>query len=108
MVTSTGCFWAGSRSKVLKARLFERLRREREEAMLNQYGEKKDISWGSQIRSYVFHPYSMVKDHRTDHETSSVQDVMDGDLDDFIQAYLKKFVKRGSLSADGKDPPPKS
>ena len=86
--------------KVLKARLFERLRREREEAMLNQYGEKKEIAWGSQIRSYVFHPYSMVKDLRTEEETSNVQAVMDGDLDPFIQAYLKKFVKRGGLGTE--------
>jgi peptide chain release factor 2 len=84
--------------KVLKARLYERYRKDREKEMLNQYGEKKDIAWGSQIRSYVFHPYSMVKDHRTTHETSNVQAVMDGDLDAFIQAYLKKFVKREVVS----------
>ena len=49
---------------------------------------KKKIEWGSQIRSYVFHPYNMVKDHRTSHETSNVQAVMDGDIDGFIEAYL--------------------
>ncbi|MBI3307666.1 MAG: peptide chain release factor 2 [Candidatus Omnitrophica bacterium] len=78
--------------KVLKARLFERYRQENEAALKSKYGEKKDISWGSQIRSYVFHPYSMVKDHRTNVETSNVQAVMDGALDEFIHAYLKKFV----------------
>ncbi len=52
-------------------------------------GEQKLIEWGSQIRSYVFHPYSLVKDVRTNHETSQIQNVMDGDLDDFIFAYLK-------------------
>ena len=78
--------------KILKARLYERYRKEREQEMKDQYGEKKEIAWGSQIRSYVFHPYSMVKDLRTQVETSNVQAVMDGDLDPFIQAYLKKFV----------------
>jgi peptide chain release factor 2 len=76
--------------KVLKARLYERYRQEREAEMKAQYGEKKKIEWGSQIRSYVFHPYSMVKDHRTNHETSDTQYVMDGGLDEFIQAYLKQ------------------
>jgi len=79
--------------KVLKARLYERYRQEREQEMKAKYGEKKEIAWGSQIRSYVFHPYSMVKDHRTSHETSNVQAVMDGEIDLFIQAYLKQFVK---------------
>ena len=51
-------------------------------------GNKKEISWGSQIRSYVFHPYNMVKDHRTKHETSNIQSVMDGNIDGFIRAYL--------------------
>lgn len=76
--------------KVLKARLYERYRQEREAAMKNQYGEKKKIEWGSQIRSYVFHPYTLVKDHRTDFETSDGQSVMDGHLDEFIHAYLKQ------------------
>ncbi len=79
--------------KVLRARLFERLLKEREAEFKAQYGEKKEIAWGSQIRSYVFHPYTMVKDHRTAVETSNGQAVMDGDLDAFIQAYLKKTVK---------------
>ncbi|MDD5670417.1 MAG: peptide chain release factor 2 [Candidatus Omnitrophica bacterium] len=82
--------------KILKARLYERYRREKESAMLAQYGEKKKIEWGSQIRSYVLHPYSMVKDHRTDAETSNTQAVMDGDLEMFIQAYLKQFAGKGS------------
>ena len=76
--------------KVLKARLYERYRQEREAAMKVQYGEKKKIEWGSQIRSYVFHPYSLVKDHRTNYETSDTQHVMDGALDEFIHAYLKQ------------------
>lgn len=78
--------------QVLKARLFERRLREQDEKLKKQYGEKKEIAWGSQIRSYVFHPYSMVKDHRTEHETSNVQAVMNGDLDAFIEVYLKQMV----------------
>ena len=76
--------------KILKARLYERRRQEEEQKMKAQYGEKKDISWGSQIRSYVFHPYTMVKDHRTEYETSDGHGVMDGDIDPFIEAYLKR------------------
>lgn len=75
--------------KILKARLFEKLRQDREEELKNKYGEKKEIAWGSQIRSYVFHPYTMVKDHRTNTETSNGQAVMDGAIDEFIQAFLK-------------------
>lgn len=75
--------------KILKARLYEHYRREQEASMKEQYGEKKEIAWGSQIRSYVFHPYTMVKDLRTNVETSNGKAVMDGDLDAFIQAYLK-------------------
>lgn len=80
--------------KVLKARLYERYRQEQEEKMLSQYGEKKKIEWGSQIRSYVFHPYSMVKDHRTNVETSNTQAVMDGELREFMEAYLKQTANR--------------
>lgn len=78
--------------KVLKAKLYERYRQERDAQLKNKYGEKKEIAWGSQIRSYVFHPYTLVKDHRTEMETSNGQAVMDGDLDDFIHAYLKQTV----------------
>lgn len=80
--------------KVIKARLYERKRQDEEAKLKAQYGEKKDNSWGSQIRSYVFHPYTMVKDHRTDYETSNGQAVMDGEIDEFIQAYLKQNVKK--------------
>ena len=78
--------------KILKARLYEKLRREKDEELKTKYGEKKEIAWGSQIRSYVFHPYTMVKDHRTGVETSNGQAVMDGGLDAFIQEYLKQTV----------------
>ena len=73
---------------VLKSRLYQ-LRLEEEAARMAKYDEtKKKIEWGSQIRSYVFHPYNMVKDHRTSVETGNVQAVMDGDIDRFIEAYL--------------------
>lgn len=75
--------------KILRARLYELKQREQDERMAKEYGEKQKIEWGSQIRSYVMHPYSMVKDHRTDVETGNVTKVMDGDLNMFIEAYLK-------------------
>jgi len=75
--------------KILKSRLFELQQKERDEKLLQEYGEKDDIAWGSQIRSYVMHPYSMVKDHRTLEETSNVTAVMDGEIDNFIESFLK-------------------
>ena len=75
--------------KILRARLYEKKRREQDEQMSKEYGQKQKIEWGSQIRSYVMHPYSMVKDHRTDTETGNVQRVMDGDISMFIEAYLR-------------------
>ncbi len=75
--------------KVLKSRLFEKQQDEKRAAMEKFYGEKGDIAWGYQIRSYVFQPYRMVKDLRTGYETSDVQGVMDGDLDPFVNAWLK-------------------
>ena len=75
--------------KMLKAKLYQR-ELEQQQAELDEIrGEQKEIGWGSQIRSYVFHPYSMVKDHRTSTETGNVQAVMDGDIDMFIDAYLR-------------------
>jgi len=80
--------------KMLKSRLYQ-IRREEEEARLAAIeGTKKKIEWGSQIRSYVFHPYNMVKDHRTEAETSDTQGVMDGDLDEFIKAFLMQSGNR--------------
>ncbi|MEW6458189.1 MAG: peptide chain release factor 2 [Bacillota bacterium] len=74
--------------KLLKARLLDLELRRREEEIAALRGEQPDIAWGSQIRSYVFHPYSMVKDHRTKFEKGNVEAVMDGEIDEFIQAYL--------------------
>lgn len=77
--------------KMLRSKLYQ-IEREKLEAEQNEIEKSKmKIEWGSQIRSYVFHPYNMVKDHRTDEETSDVQSVMDGDLNRFIKAYLLKF-----------------
>ena len=75
--------------KVLKARLYELRKKEFDEKQQEKIGEKKDISWGNQIRSYVFQPYTMVKDHRTGEETGSIDYVFDGELDRFIYSYLR-------------------
>jgi peptide chain release factor 2 len=75
--------------KVLKSRLYERQQDEKRAAMEKYYGEKGDIAFGNQIRSYVFQPYQMVKDLRTGHQTSDIQGVMNGDIDGFIGAWLK-------------------
>jgi peptide chain release factor 2 len=82
--------------KILKARLYEQEQKKKEAEFNAIVGEKKDIAWGSQIRSYVFQPYQMVKDHRTGHEVGQVSAVMDGDVDGFIEAYLKQKLMRGS------------
>jgi len=74
--------------KMLKARLYQQKMEELQASQEALAGQKKEIGWGSQIRSYVFHPYNMVKDHRTKCETSNIQSVMDGNIDEFINAYL--------------------
>lgn len=76
--------------KILKARLYERYREEQKKKVQELKGEHKEIAWGNQIRTYVFHPYNLVKDHRTGYETGDVERVMDGEIDDFIEAFLKK------------------
>ena len=81
----------GNRDKamqMLKSRLYEEELRKRQEIKNATNASKKKIEWGSQIRSYVFHPYKMIKDHRTDYEVGNIQPVMDGELDGFIKAYL--------------------
>lgn len=78
--------------KVLKARLLEKVEREKAEKLADLRGEYTKAEWGSQIRSYVLHPYQMVKDHRTNYETGNTAAVLDGDLDGFIQAYLRATV----------------
>ena len=76
---------------MLKSKLYEAELEERKKKMENISGEKKEIAWGSQIRNYVFQPYTLVKDARTKYEKGDVQAVMDGEIDDFIHAYLKEF-----------------
>lgn len=79
----------------LKAKLYQKQQEEKEREMAEIRGEQKEIGWGSQIRSYVFHPYSMVKDHRTNMETGNTDAVMDGDLDPFIESYLRSTMTQG-------------
>jgi len=77
--------------KMLRSRLYQ-IELEKQTAAADEIEKTKmKIEWGSQIRSYVFHPYNMVKDHRTDYETSDTQGVMDGDINNFIKEYLLKF-----------------
>ncbi|MFC5448763.1 peptide chain release factor 2 [Paenibacillus aestuarii] len=80
--------------KMLRSKLYEKKIEEQEKQLAEIRGEQSDIAWGSQIRSYVFHPYSMVKDHRTSAETGNVGAVMDGDLDMFIDAYLRLQIRK--------------
>jgi peptide chain release factor 2 len=84
--------------KVLKSRLFDMRMKEQEARLAQLGGEKRDIAFGSQIRSYVLHPYQMVKDHRTKEQVGDVNRVLDGDIDQFIKAYLMKKAS-GTLAA---------
>jgi peptide chain release factor 2 len=79
--------------KMLKSKLYQKKLEEQEQQLAEIRGEQKEIGWGSQIRSYVFHPYSLVKDHRTNTETGNIQAVMDGEIDQFIDAYLRWKLK---------------
>ena len=80
---------------VLRAKLIELEERKRQEAIAKERGEAQDVGWGSQIRSYVLQPYTMVKDHRTNVEVGNVQGVLDGDLDEFVRAELNRRAGRG-------------
>lgn len=77
--------------KMLRAKIYEQEMAERKAKIDKMGGEKKDIGWGHQIRSYVFQPYTLVKDNRTDYEVGNIQAVMDGEIDEFVLAYLKEF-----------------
>ena len=78
--------------RMLKSKLLDLKEQEQKEKIEDLKGEQKDIAWGSQIRSYVFCPYTMVKDHRTNYEVGNVAGVMDGDLDGFMENYLKMKI----------------
>lgn len=80
--------------RLLKSQLYEMELRKKQEERAKIEGEKKKIEWGSQIRNYVLHPYKLAKDVRTGHETSNVQDVLDGNIDDFIKTYLMQFAEK--------------
>jgi peptide chain release factor 2 len=80
---------------MLRAKLLEKLERERQEEIAREKGEAQDVNFGSQIRSYVLHPYTMVKDHRTDHEMGDVNRVLDGDLDGFVRSFLLTAASSG-------------
>ena len=81
--------------KMLRSKLVDIAEKQHLENINDIKGVQKEIAWGSQIRSYVFMPYTLVKDHRTDFETGNINSVMDGELDEFISAYLKMKVDRG-------------
>ena len=78
---------------VLKSRLYDMAVHEREEELASVVGDKKEAAWGSQIRSYVLHPYTLVKDHRTNYEKGNIQSVLDGDINGFIMEYLKQRAR---------------
>ncbi|MBI3732582.1 MAG: peptide chain release factor 2, partial [Chloroflexi bacterium] len=80
--------------RVLKSRLYELAHAEREEEIARIKGKHGGMGFGNQMRSYVLHPYQMVKDHRTDHETGNTQAVLDGALDEFIEAYLRQQMAK--------------
>ena len=78
---------------VLKSRLYEQALQNRQNELASIVGDKKEAAWGSQIRSYVLHPYTLVKDHRTNYEKGNIQAVLDGDINDFIMEFLRQKAK---------------
>lgn len=86
--------------KILNARLYEMMQTEHAEKVEELSGEKRVIAWGNQIRSYVFHPYNMIKDHRTGYERGDIQNVMDGDLHDYVTAFLRYKIHGGKPIED--------
>jgi peptide chain release factor 2 len=84
---------------MLKGKLMEQEERRRQEEIAKEKGDAQDVGWGSQIRSYVLHPYTMVKDHRTNVEVGNAQGVLDGDLDEFVRAELLRRAGNGAAAA---------
>lgn len=82
--------------KMLKSKLLELKEKEHKNTIEELKGIQKDIAWGSQIRSYVFCPYTMVKDHRTNYEVGNIEAVMNGELNEFMESYLKMLTKKDS------------
>ncbi len=80
--------------RMLKSKLLELKEKEQKEKIEDLKGIQKDIAWGSQIRSYVFCPYTMVKDHRTNYEVGNIEGVMNGDLNEFMKSYLRYITKK--------------
>ena len=78
--------------RMLKSKLLDLKEKEQKDKIEDLNGEQRDLAWGSQIRSYVFCPYTMVKDHRTNYEVGNVESVMDGNIDGFIESYLKSQI----------------
>ena len=85
--------------KMLKSKLYVLEQQKRDDHIAKLYGDKGQIAWGSQIRSYVLQPYQMVKDHRTDHQTGNVDAVLDGEIEPFIEAYLRYRAKSRNKSS---------
>ena len=85
---------------VLKSRLYNYYEEQKEKENMKFAAEKKGISWGNQIRSYVFQPYTMVKDHRTKYETGNIQAVMDGEIDEFTNSFLNTKIEDMSIDED--------
>lgn len=83
---------------MLKSRLYMLQQRKRDEELAKLYSSKGQIAWGNQIRSYVLQPYQMIKDHRTDHQTGNVQAVLDGEIEDFIDSYLRHRAQQKNKS----------
>jgi len=88
--------------KMLKARLYMLEQKKRDAEVAKMYGEKGEIAWGNQIRSYVLQPYQLVKDHRTEHETGNVDAVLDGEIEDFIESYLQYRAKSRQRSSENR------
>ncbi len=86
--------------KILTARLYEMMQAAHAEKVEELSGEKREIAWGNQIRSYVFHPYNLIKDHRTGYERGDIQNVMDGDLHDYITAFLRHKLRGGKVETE--------